>query len=133
MYAQITLVGHVGNAPEMRYTPNGTPVCNFNVAVNRVWTNAAGEQQQQTTWYKIQAWQRQAEICSEHVKQGDRLLIVSENIECVTWIDRDGNARGNTQVTPRIIRFLTPKAAYTGDDGTRNGDGSADEDDNPFV
>lgn len=39
MYAQITLVGHVGQEPELRYTPNGTPTCNFTIAINRIWTN----------------------------------------------------------------------------------------------
>jgi len=133
MYAQITIIGNVGSEPDMRYTPSGTPVCNFSVAVNRTWTNAAGEQQQKTTWYRIQTWQRQAEVCAEHVKKGDRLLIVSENIDCIPWIDRDGNARGNIQVVPRMIRFLTPKAEQPGEIGAEEGDTPATEGENPFV
>lgn len=99
----------------MRYTPNGTPVCNFSVAVNRTWRNAAGEQQQKVTWYRIQAWQRQAEVCSEHVKKGDRLFIISDTIDVVTWNSRDGKAQGNIQLVPRVIRFLTPKAEHPDD------------------
>ncbi len=115
MYAQMMIIGNVGNEPEMRYTPSGTPVCNFNVAVNRSWRNADGEQQHKTTWYRIQSWQRQAEICAEYVKKGDRVLVVSENIEANTWIDRDSNAQGNIQLVPRLVRFLTPKSEHPGD------------------
>lgn len=110
MYAQITIVGNVGQDPELRYTPSGTPMCTFSVAVNRTWTNAAGEQQQKATWYSIVAFQRQAEVCAEHIKQGDRVLIVSENIESSGWVDRDGNVRTKIQLVPRSVRFLTPRS-----------------------
>jgi len=110
MYAQITIVGNVGQDPELRYTPTGTPMCTFSVAVNRTWTNAAGEQQQKATWYSIVAFQRQAEVCAEHVKQGDRVLVVSENIESSGWVDRDGNVRTKIGLVPRTVRFLTPRS-----------------------
>jgi single-strand DNA-binding protein len=132
MYAQITIIGNVGNDPEMRYTPNGIAVCNFSVAVNRTWTNAAGEQQQKTTWFRIQAWQRQAEVCSEYVKKGDRLLIVSENIESGAWVDRDGNTHSNIQLVPRIVRFLTPKSGHPGDIVAEDGDNPTTGDGNLF-
>lgn len=108
MYAQITIIGNVGQTPELRSTINGTPVCNFSVAVNRVWKDSNGEQKQQVTWYRIVAWQRQAEICHEHLKQGDRVMIVSENIESVAWTDRDGKAHSSIQLVPRTVKFLSP-------------------------
>lgn len=110
MYAQITIVGHVGQDPELRYTANGTPMCTFSVAVNRAWTNATGEPQQKTTWYSIMAFQRQAEVCAQHVSQGDRVLIVSENVEAVGWTDREGAVRAKLQLVPRTVRFLSPRA-----------------------
>jgi single-strand DNA-binding protein len=85
------------------------------VAVNRTWRNTDGEQQHKTTWFRIQAWQRQAEVCAQFVKKGDRILVVSENIESGAWIDRDGNAQGNIQLVPRLVRFLTPKSEHSGD------------------
>ncbi len=131
MYAQITIIGNVGNEPEMRYTPNGTPVCNFNVAVNRSWRKADGEQQHKTTWFRIQAWQRQAEVCAQFVKKGDRLLVVSENIESGAWIDRDGNAQSNIQLVPRLVRFLTPKNEHP-DDIVADDASPTGADENPF-
>lgn len=133
MYAQLIIVGNVGQEPEMRYTPNGTPVCNFSVAVNRTWRNAAGEQQQKVTWYRIQAWQRQAEVCSEHVKKGDRLFIISDTIDVVTWNSRDGKAQGNIQLVPRVIRFLTPKAEHPDDIVADEADTAAAGEESPFA
>lgn len=130
MYTQITIVGNVGNEPELRFTPSGTPVCNFNVAVNRTWKSADGESQQKVTWYRIQAWQRQAEICAEYVKKGDRVLVVSENVEANAWIDREGKAQGNIQLVPRLVRFLTPKSEHPGDIAAD--DATAVTDENPF-
>ena len=116
MYAQLTIVGNVGQDPEMRYTPNGTPVCNFSVAVNRTWTNTAGEKQEQVTWFQVSAWRRLAEICAQYLTKGDRVLIVSESIDVNAWMDRDGAARANIQVTPQSIRFLSPRLGDAPDD-----------------
>ena len=116
MYAQLTIVGNVGQDPEMRYTPNGVPVCNFSVAVNRTWKNAAGEKQEQVTWFQVSAWRRLAEICAQYLTKGDRVLIVSESIDVNAWMDRDGAARANIQVTPQSIRFLSPRLGDAPDD-----------------
>ena len=127
MYAQLTLVGNVGQDPEMRYTPSGVPVCNFSVAANRTWTNAAGEKQEQVTWFQVTAWRRQAEICAQYLTKGDRVLIVSESIDVNPWLDRDGAARANIQVTPQSIRFLSPRL-----DDTSPADQAALDEENPF-
>jgi single-strand DNA-binding protein len=116
MYAQITIVGNVGQDPELRYTPSSTPMCTFSVAVNRAWTNTAGEQQQKVTWYSIVAFQRQAEVCAEHIKQGDRVLVVSENVESVGWVDGNGNVRTKIQLVPRTVRFLSPRSRHDAPD-----------------
>lgn len=133
MYAQITIVGNVGQDAEMRYTPSGTPMCTFSVAVTRTWTNAAGEQQQKATWYSVVAFQRQAEVCAEHIKQGDRVLVVSENIESAGWVDRDGNVRTKIQLVPRTVRFLSPRSRQDAPDeiSADPTDGGAG-DENPF-
>ena len=133
MYAQLTLVGNVGQDPEMRYTPSGVPVCNFSVAVNRTWTNAAGEKQEQVTWFQVTAWRRQAEICAQYLTKGDRVLIVSESIDVNPWLDRDRAARANIQVTPQSIRFLSPRLGEAAPDGSATPvDQTALDEENPF-
>ena len=65
MYQKIIIVGYLGRDPEMRYTPDGTPVTNFSVATSRRWNNPDGSQGDETTWFRITAWKRQAETCNQ--------------------------------------------------------------------
>ena len=106
MYQQITLIGHVGTPPEMRYTPSGTAVANFSLAVNRRWTNADGQTQEKTTWFRISTWKRQAEIVSQYVTKGSRIMVVGEVDEAQPWTDRDGLQRASIEITALEVRFL---------------------------
>jgi single-strand DNA-binding protein len=106
MYQQITLVGRLGNDPEMRYTPSGVPVTSFSLAVDRRWTDAEGQTQEKTTWFRITAWRRQAEILSQYLEKGRPVLIIGEIEEARPWTDRDGNLRASLEVTARDFRFL---------------------------
>jgi len=59
MFQRIMLIGRLGRDPEMRFTPDGTPVTSFTVATDRRWTDANGQQQQRTVWFRVSAWRRQ--------------------------------------------------------------------------
>src|SRR5262245_1207567 len=106
MYQQITLIGNLGNKPEMRYTPSGTAVANFSLAINRRWTGNDGQQQEKTTWFRVTAWQRQAEVVSQYLDKGRRVLVVGEVTEARPWTDRDGNPRASIEVHAFEIKFL---------------------------
>ena len=106
MFHQITLVGYVGNDAEMRYTKDGMPVANFNVAVNNRWTNAAGASIEETVWFRITTWRRQAEIVSEYVHKGQLVLVVGELKLPHTWVDQEGQAQATLEVTARAVKFL---------------------------
>ena len=113
MFAQLTIIGNVGQDPELRQTQGGVPVCNFSVAVNRTWTDAEGEQQEKVTWFRIAAWRKQAEACHKYLKKGDRVLVVSEIVDVSPWMDQSGTPRANIEVVPRTVRFLTPRSDVT--------------------
>ncbi len=127
MYQQITLIGNLGRDPEMRYTPSGTPVTSFNVAVNRSWTGQDGQRQDKTTWFRISAWQRLAETCNQFLTKGQRVLVVGEVEEPSTWTDREGNTRASLEVRARTVRFLNTRAegealaAASGQSGGQSG------------
>jgi single-strand DNA-binding protein len=106
MYQQITLIGNLGNDPEMRYTPSGVPVTTFNVAVNRRWTNQDGQQQDKTIWFRVTAWRKTAELASQYLTKGRQVLVVGEVEEARAYIDRDGNPRGSLEVTANNIKFI---------------------------
>ena len=114
MFHQITLVGYVGNDAEMRYTQDGVPVTNFNVAVNQRYTNAAGEPVEETVWFRITTWRRQAETCSEYVRKGQLVLVVGELKAPHAWIDQEGQAQARLEVTARRVTFL-PGGQRTGE------------------
>ena len=67
---KVLVIGNVGNDPEMRYTPSGAAVTSFNVATNRRYTTAAGEQREETEWFRVNAWNRLAETCNQYVTKG---------------------------------------------------------------
>lgn len=117
MYQQITLIGRLGNDPEMRYTPSGVPVTTFSLAVDRRWTDADGQLQEKTTWFRVTAWRRQAETISQYLEKGRPVLIIGEIEEARPWTDRDGNPRASLEVTAREFRFLGDRnnSNYGGD------------------
>ncbi|MDQ3247685.1 MAG: single-stranded DNA-binding protein [Chloroflexota bacterium] len=106
MYQQVTLIGNVGNAPEMRYTPSGTAVTNFSLAVNKRWTGADGQTQEKTTWFRIAAWERKAETVNQYVTKGSRVMVVGEIDEAKAFTDRDGNLRASIEIKAFDVKFL---------------------------
>lgn len=120
MYQQITLIGNLGNEPELRYTPSGVPVVSFNLAVNKSWTDAEGGKQDKTTWFRVTAWRKLAEIAAQYLAKGKQVLIVGELEDARAFTDRDGNNRASLEVTAQTIKFLGAKDANANGDGAHN-------------
>ena len=72
--AKIQIIGNVGRDPEMRMTPSGRPVCDFSVAVNRV-SNSGGERSEQTDWYRVSCWGKQADTAQTIVQKGQQIYV----------------------------------------------------------
>lgn len=106
MYQQITLVGNLGSDPDMRYTPSGVPVASFSLAVNKSWTGQDGQRQDKTTWFRITTWNKQAEIVSQYLSKGRRVMVVGEMEEARAYNDREGNMRASLEVRANIVKFL---------------------------
>jgi single-strand DNA-binding protein len=130
MFQQCIIVGNVGKDPEMRYTPDGTPVTSFTVAVNRKWTSGDGGQGEKTWWFKVSCWRKLAETTNQYLKKGRQVMVIGE-IDASAWTDQEGKPRASLDLTARDVRFL----------GTREGGGSGegssapvahDEEDIPF-
>jgi single-strand DNA-binding protein len=71
-FNKITIVGYLGRDPELRYTPQGTAVCNLSVATTEKRRNARGETEEHTIWFRVSAWGRQAEVAAEYLAIGER-------------------------------------------------------------
>lgn len=107
LYQQLTLIGHLGNDPELRHTPSGVPVASFSLAVNRTWTNPEGERQDKTTWFRVTTWRKQAELVNQYLQKGSKVLVVGEIEEARPYTDRDGNQRASLEVNAHNVRFLS--------------------------
>lgn len=112
MYQKLTIVGNLGQDPEMRYTPDGTPVTNFSIATNRRWTSADGSQGEETVWFRVTAWRRMAEVCNEYLEKGRQVLVEGrlrpdpQTGGPRVWTDRNGNPRASFEVTAQTVKFL---------------------------
>ena len=107
-FNKITIVGYLGRDPEIRYTPSGEAVCNFSVATTERRKDAAGEFQDQTTWFKITVWRRQAELANQYLSKGKQVY-VEGRLRQAEYTDRDGNRRTALEVTASDIQFLGNK------------------------
>ncbi|MFC1532947.1 single-stranded DNA-binding protein [Thermodesulfobacteriota bacterium] len=99
------LVGNLGADPEIRYTPSGTAVANFNLATHEQWTNKDGEKGERTEWHRIVAWARLGEICGEYLRKGSQVY-VEGRIQTRAWEDRDGNKRYTTEIIAQAMQML---------------------------
>src|SRR5437899_2901315 len=72
---KVILVGNLGKDPEVRYTPGGQAVANFNIATNENWTDKAGQKQERTEWHRIVVWGKQAELCGEYLTKGRQVYL----------------------------------------------------------
>jgi single-strand DNA-binding protein len=115
MYQQCIIVGNLGSDPEMRYTPDGTPVTSFRVAVNRRWTSADGNQTEKTWWFKVTCWRKLAEITNQYLKKGRQVMVVGE-IDASAWTDQEGQPRASLELTARDVKFLGSSRDEVGGD-----------------
>ncbi len=121
MYQRLVLVGNLGRDPEMRYTPNGTPITNFPMATSRKWTDASGQVKEETAWFRISVYGKQAEICNQYLAKGRKVLIegtlvVDEKTGGPrVYTRKDGTPGASFEVRATTVRFLSPKSE--GSDG----------------
>ena len=105
MYQRTIVVGHLGRDPEMRYTQEGTPVTSFSVATTRRWQDREGSQREETTWFRVSTWGKQAEICNQYLSKG-RLVLVEGTISASAWKGRDGEPRASLELRADRVVFL---------------------------
>jgi len=104
-FNKITIVGYLGRDPELRYTPDGTPVCDFSVATTERRKDRSGEPQEITTWFRVTAWRRLAEVAGQYLAKGKQVYVEGRLIQR-EYQDRDGNTRFNLEVTASDIQFI---------------------------
>lgn len=104
-FNKVFLMGNLTRDPELRYIPSGTAVATFTVASNRVYTSAAGEKKEDTSFVRVVTWARQAELCGEYLTKGSPVF-VEGRLQSRSWETPDGQKRSTIEVVAQNIQFL---------------------------
>ena len=132
MYQRTIVVGHLGRDPEMRYTQEGTPVTSFSVATTRRWSDREGQPREETTWFRVSAWGRQAETCNQYLSKG-RLVLVEGIVSAQAYKGKDGEPRSSLELRASRVVFLGgPRAEGAPEGVVPEAAESTTEDEIPF-
>ena len=142
MFHTIIIVGNLGKDPEMRYTPSGQAVTSFSVATSRKYTSSNGEQVNETIWFRVSAWGKQAEVCNQYLKKGSKVLVEGRLTPDKNtggpriWQKQDGSSGASFEVTAGTVRFLSSRGESNSGAGSTADAGdmavAPAEDDIPF-
>jgi len=101
---KVFLIGNLTRDPELRYTPNGTPVVNFGLAVNRVFRTQTGEKREETCFVRVITFGKQAESCNQYLTKG-RLVFVEGRLQYRSW-ESNGQKFNTLDVVADRVQFL---------------------------
>ena len=117
MVNKAILIGRLGKDPEIRYTPDGAMVTNFNLATDEQWKDKNGEKVQKTEWHRIVAFGKLAEICGNYLVKG-KLIFVEGRIQTRSWEDKEGVKRYTTEIVANNMQMLDPKGQNKADESS---------------
>lgn len=104
---RVILAGNLTRHPETRRTPKGDVVTELNVATNRKWTNAEGEERSQACFVIVDVWGKQAQAAEQFLRKGSAVLI-DGRLEFDAWTGKDGQPRSTLKVRAERLQFLDP-------------------------
>lgn len=102
---RVIIVGNLGSKPEVRYTSNGQAVASMSVATSDKWTSKDGQQNERTTWHRVQVWGKQAETCAQHLDKG-RSVYIEGSYESREYETNGGEKRTVYEVRADRVVFL---------------------------
>ena len=141
MYQKIIIVGNLGSDPEMRYLPSGMAVTNFSVATSRTWNDNETGKQEETTWFRVSVWGKQAETANQYLAKGRKVLVEGRLIpdgqtgSPRTFTRRDGTVGASFEIHAESVKFLSGRdevGGASGGDVATGGGSVSDEEDIPF-
>ena len=136
---RVTLIGNLGQDPEIRHTQNGTAIANLRVATSESWKDKqTGERQERTEWHTVVFFGKVAEICQQYLRKGSQIY-VEGSLQTRKWQDQNGNDRYSTEIKGRDMQMLggrqeghTPPSTGQATQGTAEPASDPFEDTIPF-
>ena len=113
-FNKVILAGNLTRDPELRYTPKGTAVANFSLAVNRTWKSESGESKEEVSFIEVEAWGRQGEVIAQYMRKG-RPLLVEGRLKQDTWEDKNTHQKqSKLRVVLESFSFIDSNRAEGG-------------------
>jgi len=115
---KVLLIGNLGKDPEMKYTPQGTAITTFSLAVSRSRKSPEGQMIDETEWFRIVAWDKLAETCNEFLRKGSKAYIEGR-LQTRKWTGQDGQERQTVEVVAQEMLLLDSRqqGGYGDDNG----------------
>lgn len=121
-FSKAIIAGNVTRDPELRTTQNGASVCSFSVAVNRVYRDSSGAQQESVSFIDCSAWGKLAEMIAQYAKKGAGVLLAGR-IDQRSWDDKStGQKRSRVEIVVDDFNFITPAGERGGNGGGNRGE-----------
>lgn len=123
---KVTLIGRLGQDPELKYTQSGIAVAKFSMATSMSWKDQDGNNQEKTEWHNIVVWRKLAEICAEYLKKGSKIYCEG-SLKTDSWEDENKKKHYRTEVVMNDMIMLDSKGASgdIGNGGSHAGTGTA--------
>ncbi|MEO0085419.1 MAG: single-stranded DNA-binding protein [candidate division WOR-3 bacterium] len=127
----VFLIGRAVADPDLRYTPKGTPVLSFRIAVGRRYKDPASDEwKEETSYFTVNCWTQLAERLSERLRKGMAVLVQGE-LRSRSWETPTGEKRTAVEIYGRSVQILDKTAAPGGSDASPEPQPPADETDTP--
>ena len=111
---KVLLMGNLTRNPEIRYTPGGSAVCEFGMAINRRFMQANGQEKEETCFVDITVWGKQAESTSRFVQKGSSVFIEGRLV-FDQWEEKEtGNKRSRLRIYAERVQFLDRRDGGSG-------------------
>jgi single-strand DNA-binding protein len=120
-FNKVILLGNLTRDPELRYTPQGSAVCEFALALNYTYTNKqTGQKVEEVSFIDIVAWGKTGEICAEYLKKG-RQVMIEGRLKQDRWEAQDGKKMSKVRVTAENVQFVGSRPADQGGAAAKGG------------
>ncbi len=101
----VRLIGHLGDDPKVRKLDSGKTMATFTIATNEIYRDQNGNKQSETTWHKLVAWGKQADIVENYIKKGSEIAIEGK-LTNRTYDDKNGEKHYITEIVVNSILML---------------------------
>lgn len=100
-----TIIGNLGNDPEIRYSSGGDAIANLSIATTDIWKDKNGDKQEKTEWHRVTMFGKLAEICGEYLKKGSQVYIEGK-LQTRKWTDKSNIERYTTEIVADRMQML---------------------------